>query len=132
MSAAGSGSGRDLLLRALTARVESSSLRQVAREVGMSPTGLKKVLDGASPYAPTRAKLERWLVREAAMTPAFLDADSAGAALDLLVSGLPVAARAGSKAEVIAAVRAQHDRAGVKVPPWLDAAAGKVKAGPGT
>jgi hypothetical protein len=119
MSAAGPRRGRDPLLRTLAARVESSSLRQVAREVGMSPTGLRKVLEGASSYAPTRAKLERWLVREAAAAPALRDATSTRAALELLVSTLPVAERPAALSELTALLRVLHRRAGVTLPAWL-------------
>jgi hypothetical protein len=47
-------------------RVERTSLRQVAREVGMSPSGLDKFLAGAMPYRKTRRKLEAWYTRGAA------------------------------------------------------------------
>lgn len=47
---------RDLLKK----EVEKRSLRKVAREVGLSPTGLAKFLLGSTPYSPTIRKLERW------------------------------------------------------------------------
>jgi hypothetical protein len=37
------------------------SLRQAAREIGMSPNALRNFLAGAEPRAATRARLERWL-----------------------------------------------------------------------
>jgi hypothetical protein len=46
---------------ALLDNVDRSSLRQTAREVGMSPTGLSNFLFGAEPYLPTLAKLGKWL-----------------------------------------------------------------------
>jgi transcriptional regulator with XRE-family HTH domain len=119
MIAAGGRRGGDPLFRALAARVESTSLRQVAREVGMSPTGLRKVLSGASPYAPTRAKLERWLVREAAASPRLRDATSGRAALDLLLAGIPAGERSAASAELVAMLRALHERLEIEVPAWL-------------
>jgi hypothetical protein len=41
-------------------RVERSSLRAVAFQLGMSPSGLSKFLGGASPYQKTVGKLEGW------------------------------------------------------------------------
>lgn len=52
---------RDALLRYLN----HTSLRQAAREVGMSPTGLSKFCDGAEPYDPTVLKLREWYAAHA-------------------------------------------------------------------
>lgn len=54
------------LRAAAVKRVEQTSLRQVARDVGLSPSGLDKFLNGAEPYRKTRRKLEAWYVRGAA------------------------------------------------------------------
>lgn len=52
---------------ALDAAVEASSGREVARQVGMSPTGLKKLLESRSPHwGDTVGKLRRWYIRHAA------------------------------------------------------------------
>jgi hypothetical protein len=49
-------------LREAAAReVASRSLRSVAREIGLSPNGLRNFLHGAEPRPATRVKLERWL-----------------------------------------------------------------------
>lgn len=45
---------------ALAAVVEATSLRKVAGQVGVSPTGLQKTLDGAAPYGPTLRKYRDW------------------------------------------------------------------------
>lgn len=47
-------------------RIESTSLRHVAREIGVSPSGLDKFVNGAAPYQKTRRKLEAWNIRRAA------------------------------------------------------------------
>lgn len=47
---------RDAMLRYL----DHVSLRQAAREVGMSPTGLSKFCDGGEPYSRTVLKLREW------------------------------------------------------------------------
>jgi hypothetical protein len=50
----------DEIRAALRRHLDEASLRQAAREVGMSPTGLSKFLDGAEPYLPTVMKLRAW------------------------------------------------------------------------
>jgi hypothetical protein len=58
--------GRRKLIAYRTGRTEDGgehevrSLRQLAREVGMSPTGLTEFLDGTEPYWKTIDKVVRW------------------------------------------------------------------------
>src|SRR5437899_12715171 len=49
-----------LLRDGLGREAASLSLRGVAREVGMSPNGVRDFLQGAIPRSATRVKLERW------------------------------------------------------------------------
>jgi hypothetical protein len=51
---------------AVIASVERTTLRQVARQVRMTASGLTKFINGAAPYRPTRRKLEAWFVRHSA------------------------------------------------------------------
>jgi transcriptional regulator with XRE-family HTH domain len=44
------------------------SLRRVAKEVGMSPNGLRDFLLGATPRTASRGKLERWLAEQGQVT----------------------------------------------------------------
>ena len=50
-----------LLRDAVARQAARVSLRRAAREVGVSPNGLRNFLNGAAPRGTTRAKLERWL-----------------------------------------------------------------------
>jgi len=50
----------DEIRTALRRYLEGESLRQTAREVGMSPTGLTNFLNGATPFTPTVRKLKKW------------------------------------------------------------------------
>lgn len=45
---------------AMRAHLDEVSLRRAAREVGMSPSGLSKFVNGAEPYIPTIRKLRLW------------------------------------------------------------------------
>src|SRR4029077_15010622 len=57
-----------LLRDGLGREAASLSLRRVAREVGMSPNGLRHFLLGASPRSATRVKVERWLAARGKVT----------------------------------------------------------------
>lgn len=99
----------------LARRVEATSLRHVAREVGMSPTGLQKVLDGADSYSRTRRKLERWYVRESVRYGGGVNAAAVIAALRVTVVGqgrctIPSRARRAAVAP---------EGAGNSAPEWL-------------
>lgn len=67
-------------------RVEQTSLRAVARGVGMTPSGLSKFLEGGEPLRRTIRLLEAWYVRS--------QADSA--------DGIPSAASAAAAIRVLA------------------------------
>ena len=60
-------------------------MRHVAREVGMSPSGLQKFLAGSQPYSATRRKLERWHAKSGGEP----DHHSDVSALEVLVHDLP-------------------------------------------
>ena len=100
------------LKRAVAGGVSATSLRQVARDVGMSPTGLRKFLLGASPYSATRRKLERWYVRSGRAP----DGHSALAALEVLVLDLPPAERIQAMQRIVDGL--EESRTG-KSPGWI-------------
>lgn len=66
--------------------VEQGSLRGVAREVGMSPTGLKKFLAGTDPYGPTLRKLVPWFQRRAHLARPAPEALVVASAVDVLLA----------------------------------------------
>src|SRR5690606_6008421 len=107
------------LREAVAERVDAYSLRRVARAVGMSPTGLQKFLDGSTPYAATRRKLERWDVRQAATVPGTVDADSARASLLVLGRDLPPAERRKALEDIVLRLEAAFRDAGREPPGWL-------------
>jgi hypothetical protein len=77
-------------LRYAAARaVERSSLRKVAREIGMAPSWLDAFLHARQldQRAQTMRRLRDWYVRESAALRE-IDAATAGAALSVLVAGL--------------------------------------------
>ena len=52
--------GIEQLRDAVGEYLEQVSMRQAAREIGMSPVGLTKFVNGATPYMHTLRKLRAW------------------------------------------------------------------------
>lgn len=119
MTASRSGPPLERVREALATRVEATSLRHVAREVGMSPTGLQKVLGGADSYSRTRRKLERWYVRETARYGGAVDAAAVTTALRVAVHGLPPARRHQALDRLITELENAYTAGGQAAPSWL-------------
>jgi hypothetical protein len=81
---------RDFVIR----RVGNTSLRHVARQVGMSPTGLSKFMGGTAPYQGTLGKLETWFLREQTVN-ASPDAETVAVALRVLARVVSPSRRSG-------------------------------------
>ena len=100
-------------------RVENTSLRSVAREIGMSPTGLKKFLQGTAPYSPTVRRLRNWYVQYAAKLDHVVERHVASAALSVLVHDLPQASRGQTAACVLDCVGRGFVDRGLSQPGWV-------------
>lgn len=101
---------------ALALAVEAKSLRGVARELGLSPTTVTKLLQGAEPYRKTVAKLQRWCLERDPAAPN--DAVQARA-VEILLSDFPPSERGRLREELVAELRRMHIREGTGAPPWL-------------
>lgn len=101
------------------ARVENTSLRGVAREIGLSPMGLKNFLNGTEPYSPTLRRLRSWYVRTAAVQTGKVDAEDATAALAVLVHDLAATPRRQVAVTVLDAVGEGYEQSGVVKPDWV-------------
>jgi hypothetical protein len=88
-------------------RVERTSLRTVASQVGMSPSGLSKFLGGAAPYQKTVGKLESWylLQQDGEAGADGPSPEAAAVATRLLARLAPPSARDGFVDELLAAIR---------------------------
>lgn len=107
------------LREAVLARAENTSLRNVAREVGMSPTGLKKFLQGTSPYSPTLRRLRIWYVQYAARSSSGLEYQDARAALTVLMHDLTPEARRSTTHRFISSLARGYDDSGISPPSWI-------------
>ena len=101
------------------ARVENTSLRQVAREIGMSPTGLKKFLDGTAPYSPTIRRLRNWYVRYSADQESNVEQVDASAALAVLMHDLRSDSRRNAAVHMLDALSGGYQQSGKSQPAWL-------------
>lgn len=95
------------IVPALQTRVDAMGLRRVAREVGITPTGLKKILVGSNPYQYTHKKLVEWFTRHCAG-----QYDTArDTALDVLLQGIPPSERKRVRNQILAILRIENPRA---------------------
>ena len=109
----------DYLRGMLAERVEATSLRRVAREVGMSPTGLKKFLLGTAPYSPTLRRLRKWYLHHAAVPTGMLVRDDAKIALDVLTYDVTPAYRGETVAALLDRLTEGYLRSGKPQPGWI-------------
>jgi hypothetical protein len=77
----------------VAARVRLYSLRDVAAEVGMSHSGLHRFLQGASPQAGTRGKLEAWCHQQRHGPSRVADRMAAGLVVRTLLEQVPASRR---------------------------------------
>lgn len=101
---------------ALNREIGNSSLREVARQVDMTPTGLRGFLDGTVPYGPTLIRLRDWYYRW--QNGSGLTTDDVDAVVHRLLRRLPdPAAGVAAVTDVIANL---HRAANIAAPPWLE------------
>lgn len=110
-----------VVLRAAVVRhVELSSLRRVAHDIGMSPSGLFSFLRSADrrpPQARTYQKLLTWLVRTRREDTPGPSTDAAEAGITILVQSLPQAKRASAVREILNVIGASAE--GERPPQWF-------------
>ena len=116
----------DTYRQALRGAIERASLRSVAEAVGMSPTGLQKVIDGAEPRPRTRERVQEWYVEQAGMDA--LPARDALLLLRRLVSTLREPERA--VLTVLDAVAAAYRGEGTSPPAWVETVRREVLGSP--
>jgi hypothetical protein len=109
----------EALRAAAATRAATTSITQVAREVGLTTRGLNLFLKGAEPYSATRQKLERWFVRQAADRKDATDADTAVAALAVLAHDVPPTRQAQIVEEAARWWAAKYDEFGIPRPKWI-------------
>jgi len=109
----------DRLRESVAIRVHATSLRAVARQVGMSPSGLEKFIAGGMPYSATRRKLVEWWYREGTHPHMQLSADAVAVALGTLVGDLPPDRRERTLRELVETLRELYAAQDAPPPAWL-------------
>lgn len=108
----------DTLREAVRQAAADSSLRAVARDVGMTAMGLKAFIEGTSPRADTLRKLRAWYVRESAEAGA-VNAQAAEAAFAVVVANLPMERREAAREKLRDVLREEYRASSGSVPDWL-------------
>jgi hypothetical protein len=78
---------------AIERRIRGSSLRRVAAEVELSPSGLTHFLEGAEPYRATFERLRLWFCAQPENVET-MSSEQARLAIRMLVAGVPAERRA--------------------------------------
>ncbi|HEX5725376.1 MAG TPA: hypothetical protein VFX98_07905 [Longimicrobiaceae bacterium] len=106
-----------VIFDALDAAVAASSQGEVARQVGLTSSGLKRLLQSRRPgWGQTELKLRQWYMRHAAEVGP--DERTVRAALDVLLSGVTdEAARETAIRKMLDAVERAHGKG--SAPDWL-------------
>ena len=113
------GASIETLREAARLYVDATSLRHAARDIGMSPTGLRGFIDGADPYVKTTRKLTEWYVRELQNRSGELTLESARAALSLLLKHYSPAMRDRVLEEVVEVLDRNCGDSETPRPAWL-------------
>jgi hypothetical protein len=99
--------------------MDATSLRQAARDIGMSPTGLRGFLDGAAPYVKTERKLRAWYLREAQRQVQAVSPEAANNALRLLVGHFAPAYARETTLELVDVLERRCIDSQTPVPAWI-------------
>jgi hypothetical protein len=121
----------EFLREALGLRVEQTSLRQAAAEVGMSHGGVCNLVAGtALPYGKTLGKLRDWYLAHWAQGGEGLTAGAARYLVQQLLGPVPAAARANAGGELMDGLEALYRRHGAALPAWLHQLRRELRAPP--
>lgn len=119
----------DAVRRYANRRANASSMREIARRIGMRHTSFDKFLGGSEPYAKNRALLCEWYLREHAIHPVS-EPTHAGAPvsapqmeetmlLERLLCELRGEARTEARLRITNALAQGYRRMGLDDPEWL-------------
>lgn len=110
----------EFLRSALRRRVEETSVRQAAAEVGMSHGGVHNFITRDDrPYGKTLAKLRAWYLRYSAEGGEGLSADSADYLIGQMLAAIPPDHRAAARSEVLEGLDQLYRTHGTSPPAWL-------------
>lgn len=110
-----------VLRQAAREAMERTSSRAVARDVDMSPLGLREFIAGAEPRSATIRKLTAWYIRQREHGgDAPLDVDTADASIALLLQHIPSQHRVKVRAALLDLIESKGHQVGATPPAWLN------------
>lgn len=110
---------------------DAASLRSVAREIGVTPMGLRYfLLNQGKLQARTVRKLNEWYVRRMATRPPEGE-DEARAALTILAGYYPQAQRSRVLNGLLDSMEREFRDSGMEPPAWLQKLRGEIQQDPG-
>jgi hypothetical protein len=111
----------DVLRDFARAQTETTSIRDVSDQIGLSHSALHKFVTGRTdPQPRTRRLIGLWYL-ERIDTAHDLDvARPYAGALDTLLAGLPEAQRSGTQSKVLVDLAGGYEAAGAPPPRWLE------------
>jgi hypothetical protein len=109
----------EALRQAARERVEATSLRTAAAEIGMSFRGLEGFVKGSFPHPATVRKLTDWYVKRVASEESAVSPDVAQAALSILIQHLPAAGRSEAEEQVVQLLNGLTTAKELPLPRWL-------------
>ena len=109
------------------ARANASSVREIARRIGMLHTSLEKFLTGSEPYAKNRGRICEWYLREHRVHPVRPPVESSireqvegpEAHVNALLRELQGDARTETRLRITTAIAQGYRRMGLPDPRWL-------------
>ncbi|HZG42355.1 MAG TPA: hypothetical protein VEY93_05295 [Longimicrobium sp.] len=109
-----------VLRQAAREAMERTSSRAVARDVDMSPLGLREFIAGAEPRSATIRKLTAWYIRQREHgSDAPVNAETAEAAIAFLLEHIPAQHRDDARAALIQLIDSKGQHVGAPEPAWI-------------
>lgn len=109
-----------VLRQAAREAMERTSSRAVARDVDMSPLGLREFIAGAEPRSATIRKLTAWYIRQREHgSDAPVDAETAEAAIAFLLEHIPAQHRDDVRAALVQLIDSKGRQVGAPEPAWI-------------
>jgi hypothetical protein len=115
-----------VLRQAAREAMDRTSSRAVARDVEMSPLGLREFIAGAEPRSATIRKLTAWYIRQREIgSNAPVDAPTAEAAIAFLLEHVPSQHRDEVRTALLGLIDSEGKRRGVAEPAWMSGLRGR-------